>query len=47
MELAEAGATTIRDRFRRKNAVTLKHQRAIYTEKLTPSIFYEVDQLGV
>jgi hypothetical protein len=33
----EASAATIRDRVRRQNAVTLNHQQAIYTEKLTPS----------
>jgi hypothetical protein len=27
----------IRDRVRRQNAVTIKHQQAIYTEKLRPS----------
>src|SRR5262249_51012792 len=36
----EASAATIRDRVRRQNAVTLKHQQAIYTEKLRPSIFF-------
>jgi hypothetical protein len=34
----EASAATIRDRVRRKNAVTLNHQQAIYTEKLRPSV---------
>jgi hypothetical protein len=33
----EASAATIRDRIRRRNAVTLNHQQAIYTEKLRPS----------
>src|SRR5262249_1389173 len=33
----EASAATIRDSVRRKNAVTLNHQQAIYTEKLRPS----------
>jgi transposase-like protein len=33
----EASAATIRDRVRRRNAVTLNHQQAIYTEKLRPS----------
>ena len=33
----EAGAATIRDRVRMQNAVTLNYQRAIYTEKLSPS----------
>jgi hypothetical protein len=33
----EAGTATIRDCVRRQNAVTLKHQKAIYTEKLRPS----------
>src|SRR5262249_22328361 len=34
----EASAATIRDCVRRQNAVTLKHQQVIYTEKLRPSI---------
>jgi hypothetical protein len=33
----EAGAATIRDRVRRRNAVTLNYQRAIYTKNLRPS----------
>jgi hypothetical protein len=33
----EASAAAIRDRVRRQNAVTLNHQQAIYTEKLSPS----------
>jgi hypothetical protein len=33
----EASAATIRDRVRRQNAVTLNHQQAIYTKKLSPS----------
>src|SRR5262245_29455105 len=34
----EASTATIRDRVRGQNAVTLNHQRAIYTEKLRPSL---------
>jgi len=36
----EASAATIRDSVRRKNAVTLNHQQAIYTEKLRPSFLW-------